>query len=377
MNANVTLFLLGSEDPLLKQIHFASADGRWSRVAHVGNEFKWSRKNKAVRALCLCALRYKHWQLLGRKAIEFQFQGRRGSPASTLYTSLEKDTCTPWFEEVFGMPPNGKHTYASQMFTARQHYEANQLLLGVRVAAGSYPPYSFRVLLDGNPVEDHATLAKLIETIESHGEWKRRNEIEGAMQCQTVYQRFVAILPLESGSKNGELAATITDCLLTLLSQTPSIQVLGKAAVSALKLKDDVFSAGRQLGLTHLLEGRVFRVAGSYQVNLRLVEMSHGSCIWGQSFEMQKSFRTRRPMLMEACSRILNAFIHPIGCKAAVPERTFAQARVEGFHERLAEYRTRSNGFGFVSPLRSNSLAALSQRAREVAQCDEPTAFSS
>ena len=92
--------------------------------------------------------------------------------------------------------------------------------------------------------------------------------------------------PLASQEHDAILEQGIADTLIAKLSGVPGIAVRPVSAV--LKYSDDhtdSLRAGRKLRADAVLEGRVQRVGDRIRVNVRLVKVSDGRPIWGETFD--------------------------------------------------------------------------------------------
>jgi hypothetical protein len=179
MTTKVVVHLRRKKDPILERFSFVSADGK-SRDSYLERgDFKWDKKTKVLRAICLCAIQYKCWKAAGQKPNEFLFAGPFESPGATLYQSLPKDYQTPWFGNVFGyrdvLSEDGNpRTYASELLETHQKRRDGQVILGVGVDP-QYSPDDFEFVLDGEPNEDPDVLLDWAQRLEARGRWREEN----------------------------------------------------------------------------------------------------------------------------------------------------------------------------------------------------------
>jgi serine/threonine-protein kinase len=99
----------------------------------------------------------------------------------------------------------------------------------------------------------------------------------------------VAVLPfadLSPGRDQDYLAKGIAEELRDELSQVPGLRVPGRTSSSYFEGKRaPVAEIGRQLGVTHLLEGSVRRSGDRLRVGASLVRVADGAQVWTKSFD--------------------------------------------------------------------------------------------
>lgn len=99
----------------------------------------------------------------------------------------------------------------------------------------------------------------------------------------------VAVLPFADLSldKDGEVfSAGITDELLNALARVPGVRVIGRTSSARFAGGAvDVRDVGRQLGVTHVVEGSVRRAGGRLRVTVQLVSTADGFEVWANSFD--------------------------------------------------------------------------------------------
>jgi TolB-like protein/DNA-binding winged helix-turn-helix (wHTH) protein/lipopolysaccharide biosynthesis regulator YciM len=99
----------------------------------------------------------------------------------------------------------------------------------------------------------------------------------------------VAVVPfadlgLEEGGE--AFSAGLTDELLNALARVPGLRVIGRT--SSARFADgatDVRDIGRQLGVTHVVEGSVRRAGRRLRVTVQLISTADGFEVWANSFD--------------------------------------------------------------------------------------------
>jgi eukaryotic-like serine/threonine-protein kinase len=109
------------------------------------------------------------------------------------------------------------------------------------------------------------------------------------------YQRIdsLAVLPFANvtADPNSEyLSEGITENLINSLSQLPDLAVRSRSAVFRYKGKDvDVQKAGRDLGVTTLLTGRVTQREDTIQVSAELTSVRDNTQLWGAQYSRKSA----------------------------------------------------------------------------------------
>src|SRR6185295_14701269 len=99
----------------------------------------------------------------------------------------------------------------------------------------------------------------------------------------------VAVLPLRGlgDSVTVRAAESIAEELTTALAQVPGIQVRSTARTrEVLRAADDLRTIGRQLDVSHLLDGSVTGAPGRLRVDVRLVRVHDGATQWAHAFDI-------------------------------------------------------------------------------------------
>jgi TolB-like protein/Flp pilus assembly protein TadD len=103
-------------------------------------------------------------------------------------------------------------------------------------------------------------------------------------------EKSIAVLPFESLSlekENALLADGIQDDLLTNLAKIKDLKVISRTSV--MKYRDtnkrNILEIGKSLGVAHLLEGSVRRLAERIAVNVQLVDAQTDRQIWAERYD--------------------------------------------------------------------------------------------
>ena len=99
----------------------------------------------------------------------------------------------------------------------------------------------------------------------------------------------IAVLPFENvgGDPNAEyLSDGITEGLMNSLSQISHLRVMSRSSVFHYKGKDaDPQKAGKELGVTAVLTGRVLRHGDELQISTELMDVATNSHVWGERYD--------------------------------------------------------------------------------------------
>lgn len=143
---------------------------------------------------------------------------------------------------------------------------------------------------------------RYIETVPRRGyrfvaevrdEEARKNPVEVLQVASTaiIQQQVVAVLPFLNQTGDPEfdyLADGITDNLINSLSRLSKVHVLSHSAVSAFKTKPpNPQQAGKDLGATVVLCGKLTPRPIGIAIGVELVDASTGWQLWGESFDSE------------------------------------------------------------------------------------------
>jgi len=102
-------------------------------------------------------------------------------------------------------------------------------------------------------------------------------------------KKSVAVLPFEDispGKQNDYLADGMTEELIMTLSQNRQLRVIARTSIMQYKGQaKDVRDIGRQLGVSHVLEGSVRRYEDNLRVTAQLIDAADGSHLWANKFD--------------------------------------------------------------------------------------------
>jgi adenylate cyclase len=104
----------------------------------------------------------------------------------------------------------------------------------------------------------------------------------------TVRQGSLAVLPFDVVGNDDEqryLADGLTEDLIVELARFKRLFVSSQSAVSAYEPRTaDPRVVGRQLGVTHVLVGRVHRAGDNVRISIRLVDADGGETLWAERY---------------------------------------------------------------------------------------------
>src|SRR5437868_5373733 len=102
-------------------------------------------------------------------------------------------------------------------------------------------------------------------------------------------EKSIAVLPFENRSEdkaNAYFADGIQDEILTRLSKIAHLKVISRTSTQHYKsAPDNLPEIARQLGVAHILEGRVQKSAESVRVSVQLIKASNDSHLWADTFD--------------------------------------------------------------------------------------------
>jgi serine/threonine-protein kinase len=147
-------------------------------------------------------------------------------------------------------------------------------LPGKRFQSAQDLAFALRTLLSDSGSSSPQVVAKPVRTKPSR---RSRKVIES-----------LAILPLgHAGSDPDEeyLSEGITESLIHILSQLPSLRVMARSTVFRYRGRDlDAQEVGRDLGVRAVLTGRLLRRGDALRIGAELVAVEDGSLLWGEQY---------------------------------------------------------------------------------------------
>jgi TolB-like protein/class 3 adenylate cyclase/Tfp pilus assembly protein PilF len=102
-------------------------------------------------------------------------------------------------------------------------------------------------------------------------------------------EKSIAVLPFENSSEdkaNAYFAEGIQDEILTRLSKIADLKVISRTSTQHYKsAPENLREIARQLGVAHILEGRVQKSGDAVRVNVQLIKAANDSHLWAESFD--------------------------------------------------------------------------------------------
>jgi TolB-like protein/Flp pilus assembly protein TadD len=100
---------------------------------------------------------------------------------------------------------------------------------------------------------------------------------------------MLAILPftnMSSSPENEYIADGMTEDIITLLAQSPSVEVIARNSTFKYKNQSpDVRDVGRDLGADYVVEGSIRPIGERIRVTVQVIETSSGSHIWAEQYD--------------------------------------------------------------------------------------------
>ncbi|MBA2270723.1 MAG: hypothetical protein H0W20_09020, partial [Chthoniobacterales bacterium] len=133
----------------------------------------------------------------------------------------------------------------------------------------------------------------------------QRSAARVAKSSQPPGKRAVAVLPFENLSEdkaNAYFADGMQDEIITRLAKIGDLKVISRTSTLPYRTKPEkVAEIGRQLGVGHVVEGSVQRIADRVRINVQLIEAATDEHLWAELydrnvadvFEMQSEVATK------------------------------------------------------------------------------------
>jgi TolB-like protein/Tfp pilus assembly protein PilF len=106
---------------------------------------------------------------------------------------------------------------------------------------------------------------------------------------ETILQKSIAVLPFENLSRdpdNAYFADGIQDEILTRLSKIADLKVISRTSTQHYKsAPKNLPEIARQLGVAHILEGRVQKSGDAVRVNVQLIKAANDSHLWADTYD--------------------------------------------------------------------------------------------
>jgi DNA-binding winged helix-turn-helix (wHTH) protein/tetratricopeptide (TPR) repeat protein len=120
---------------------------------------------------------------------------------------------------------------------------------------------------------------------------QQAEELSATTGLAFVPQPVVAVLPFLNTTGDSELeylADGVTDNIIHNLSRVSRLRVMSHSAVRRYKIKDlDPRKAGKELGASAVLVGKIQSRRAGIVITVELVEVSTGWHLWGESFDSE------------------------------------------------------------------------------------------
>ena len=104
-----------------------------------------------------------------------------------------------------------------------------------------------------------------------------------------VPEKSIAVLPFENLSEdkaNAYFAEGIQDEILTRLSKIADLKVISRTSTQHYKsAPENLSEIAKQLGVAHILEGRVQKSGDAVRVNVQLIKAANDSHLWADTFD--------------------------------------------------------------------------------------------
>src|SRR5499426_2815141 len=106
---------------------------------------------------------------------------------------------------------------------------------------------------------------------------------------EAISQKSVAVLPFENLSEdkaNAYFANGIQEEILTRLAKIANLKVISRTSTQQYQTKPGNLSEiAKQLGVAHILEGSVQKVADQVRVNVQLINAQTDSHVWADTYD--------------------------------------------------------------------------------------------
>ncbi len=112
---------------------------------------------------------------------------------------------------------------------------------------------------------------------------------QSAAAVPSIPEKSIAVLPFENLSddkQNAYFAEGIQDEILTRLSKIADLKVISRTSTQHYKsAPENLPEIARQLGVAHIVEGRVQKSGDAVRVNVQLIKAANDSHIWADTFD--------------------------------------------------------------------------------------------
>jgi TolB-like protein/Tfp pilus assembly protein PilF len=142
---------------------------------------------------------------------------------------------------------------------------------------------------------------------------------------ESISQKSIAVLPFENLSEdkaNAYFAEGIQDEILTRLSKIADLKVISRTSTQNYKSRpENLPEIARQLGVAHILEGRVQKSGDVVRVNVQLINAANDSHLWADTFDRKLTD------LLSVESEVAKAIADQLRVKLTGPEEQVIAAK--------------------------------------------------
>jgi TolB-like protein/Tfp pilus assembly protein PilF len=141
-----------------------------------------------------------------------------------------------------------------------------------------------------DPIRDRPDFQQLLLGPEQIGPSTQVGPIAtGGPEPTTIPEKSIAVLPFEnlsSDKENAYFAEGIQDEILTRLSKIADLKVISRTSTQHYKsAPENLPEIARQLGVAHILEGRVQKSGDAVRVNVQVIKAANDSHLWADTFD--------------------------------------------------------------------------------------------
>jgi TolB-like protein/Tfp pilus assembly protein PilF/class 3 adenylate cyclase len=112
--------------------------------------------------------------------------------------------------------------------------------------------------------------------------------VMGSGEASSVPDKSIAVLPFQNLSddkSNAYFTDGIQDEILTRLSKIAALKVISRTSTMKYKsAPENLRDVGKQLGVAHVLEGSVQKIANAVHVNVQLIRVANDDHVWAESY---------------------------------------------------------------------------------------------
>ncbi len=193
-------------------------------------------------------------------------------------------------------------------------------------------------------------------------------------------EKSIAVLPFDNLSddkQNAFFTDGVQDEILTDLAKVADLKVISRSSVMQYKsgVARDLRKIGQELGVAHLLEGSVQRVANRVRVNAQLIDARNDAHLWAQTYDRDLAdVFAIQSEISKAIADQLQAKLSPAE-KSAIEQRPTNDVAAFDLYSR-AKNLTLTTAFSAIAAKNLDEAITLLNQALQrdpsffVAQCD-------